>query len=294
MKKLLCTVFAALLTVTALMTSGCTEKKQDEPDKKPDVTAGETVTVAESEEGSEKLPDVLPTANFNKYTFRIIGQGGAGWTASDILRPEEMTDDGLDSAKLIRYMNVEERYNIKIETYLSDTIGTAVRGAVLGNDHSFDLINMNTANTSSAMLGNLLMNLNGMEYLDLSKPYYDQNYIKDMSYGGKLYSVVTDITTMDMYVTWIMMYNKNLIEKYDLEDPYDLVQKNQWTLDKFNQILSGDISNTADGVWDDNDFYAFATHTGAARNFFYAAGLKICDKDPDTDAPVLAITENRP
>ena len=293
MKKILCLIFAAAIVISAALLSGCAEKPGP-ADTKPAVTAAdetaETATVTAAD--TERLPDTLPEGDFGKYVYRIIGQGGAGWTASDILRPEEMADDGLQAAKLIRYMNVEERYNVVIEPFLSETVGTVVKGAILSNDGSFDMINMDTYNTSSAMLSNLLMNLKSVDLLDLTKPYYDQNYIKDMSYAGKLYSVVTDITTMDMFVTWIMMYNKSMIEKYDLEDPYDLVQQNNWTLDKFNEMLSGDISSTADGKWDDNDIYAFGTHVGAARNFFYAAGLKICEKDPDTDVPVIAIREN--
>ncbi len=291
MKKFLCLFFAAALVLSAALMAGCAGKPGAD-DTKPAVTK-EAQTVEQTVPAdTERLPDTLPEANFNKYVYRIIGQGGAGWTAADMMRPETMEDDGLQSAKLIRYMNVEERYNVTIETSLSETVSATVKGAVLTNENSFDLICMDTGNTSSAMLTNLLTNLKSLDYLDLSKPYYDQNYIKDMSYSGKIYSVVTDITTMDMFVTWIMMYNKSMIERYDLPDPYDLVKSNEWTLDKFNEMLSGDISSTADGKWDDNDIYAFATHVGAARNFFYAAGLKICEKDPDSDVPMISITEN--
>ncbi len=286
MKNRILSLLIALLTVFTVALSGCTDK--------PDVTGTEpgtednTVTAAEEDTG---VHDDLPEMNFNNYTYRIIGQGGAGWTASDMLRPEKLTEDGFNDAKLKRYLNIEERFGVKIETYLSETVFSVVQGAILSNDHSFDLINMDTGNTSSAALSGLLCNLNELEYLDLSKPYYDQNYVHDMSFEGKLFSAVTDITTMDMFVTWIMMYNKDMIDRYDLESPYDLVQNNQWTFDKFNEMIKDVSADNGDGRWDEKDTYGFAAHTGSAGNFFYAAGLTICSKDDATDIPYISLGE---
>ena len=286
-KKMIASILSVCM-VLSLLLCGCTKNGgKDDQTTKAD---GDSVTTAAPED-TTLTPDV-PDSNFGGYTFRILGQGGAGWTASDILRPENFTEDGLNDAKLKRYMNVEEKYHVTIETTLTDTIMATVQGGVLSNDFSFDLINMDTGNTSSAALNKLLVNLTEVPHLDLSRPYYDQNYIHDMSYAGKIFSVVTDLTTMDMFVTWIMMYNKNMIERHDLESPYDLVKRNEWTLDKFNSMLKDVSVENGDGKWNELDTYGFAAHTGSARNLYYAAGLTICTKDENTDTPVLSIGDN--
>ena len=281
-------ISAALIACMIITAVLCACGPGGGPDDNADTTSTATVTEADD----TVMKDDLPEIKFNGYTYRILGQGGAGWTASDIIRPDSFTEDGLNDAKLKRYMNVEERFGVTIETTLSETVYTTVQGGILSNDFSFDLINMDTRNTSSAALNKLLVNLYDVEYVNLSKPYYDQNYIHDMSYAGKLFSAVTDLTTMDMFVTWIMMYNKNMIERFDLESPYDLVAKNEWTLDKFNSMLKDVSVENGDGKWDAKDTYGFAAHTGSARNLFYAAGLTICTKDENTDTPVLSLGDN--
>ena len=285
--RILCLLLAVMMTVpTALC--GCA-------DGKPEVTTGAAedtadTTVPEAEDTSIK--DDLPEVKFNGYTYRILGEGGPGWNASDILRPETFTEDGLQDAKLKRYMNVEERFDVKIETYLSDTVYTTVQSGILANDFSFDLICMSTANTFKASTANLLLDLKSAPYLNTDQPYYDQNYVADMSMAGKLFSAVTDIITMDMHVTWTMIYNRNLINKYDLESPYQLLKENKWTLDKLNEMLRNISEENGDGKWDEKDQYGLAAHVGSARNFFYAAGLSICTKDTATDIPQITLDAN--
>lgn len=290
MNKKIIALVLSLCMAASLLLCGCSEKPG--PSSKDTTGAAESTDPVTTAKEDEVLTPDLPEVKFEGYTFRILGQGGAGWTASDILRPEKFTEDGLNDAKLKRYMNVEEKYGVTIETTLSDTIATTVQGGILSNDFSFDLINMDTYQTSSAALNKLLLNLVDLEHVNLSKPYYDQNYIHDMSYAGKLFSVVTDLTTMDMFVTWIMMYNRKMIERHDLESPYDLVKKDEWTLDKFNSMLKDVSVENGDGKWDEKDTYGFAAHTGSARNLFYAAGLTICSKDEQTDTPVLTLDSN--
>ncbi len=289
--KIFCILLALILTVPAVF-CGCADKT--ETGKTTDTEAAKTTAADDVTTGPEEIEvqDDLPEANFKGYTYRILGQGGAGWTASDILRPESFTEDGLNDAKLKRYINIEERFGVTIETYLSETVYATVQGGILSNDFSFDLINMDTMNTSNAALAKLLLNLKDLTYVNLSKPYYDQNYIHDMSFAGKLFSVVTDITTMDMFVTWIMMYNKKMIERNDLESPYDLVQKDEWTLDKFSEMIKNVSVENGDGKWDDADTYGFGGHTGSVRNFFYASGLTICSKDDGTDIPFISLDDN--
>ena len=126
----------ACIIATALLCACGTGGQEDTAD------TTSTATVTEAEDTAMK--DDLPEIKFNGYTYRILGQGGAGWTASDIIRPESFTEDGLNDAKLKRYMNVEERFGITIETSLSETVYTTVQGGILSNDFSFDYPNGRT------------------------------------------------------------------------------------------------------------------------------------------------------
>ncbi len=285
MKKFLA-LFLCVLMAVPLSFFGCnTEKKGND---EGDATLGPVSGVAD-----ERIELDVPDINFgDDYTFTIFGAGGSGWNAEDMLCPEEDSDDVLDHAKYARYKAIEDMYGIKISTQLKDDIYTVVKNSISSNDKSFDMIYMNTYNTASAATSDLLYNLYNVEYLNLDAPWYDQNYNNGMSIGTTLYSTVSHMLTMDMHCTWVMMYNKELITKYGLTDPYDMVKNNTWTFDNFVAMLEGVSTDNGDSIWDENDTYGFAAHKGSARNFFYGAGMTVCAKD-SANYPVLSIDNNQ-
>ena len=282
MKKFLA-LFLCILMALPISFFGCTKDEKESED----VTLGPVSGVAD-----ERLELDVPDIDFgDDYTFTIIGKGGSGWNAEDMLCPEEDSDDVLDHAKYARYKAVEDMYGIKIVTQLKEDIYTVVKNSVSSNDKSFDMIYMNTYNTASAATDNLLYNLYDVELLNLDAPWYDQNYNNGMSIGTTLYSTVNHMLTMDMHCTWVMMYNKELITRYGLKDPYDMVKDNTWTFDNFAAMLEGVSTDNGDGIWDSNDIYGFAAHSGSARNFFYGAGMTVCDKN-SANYPELVIDDN--
>jgi ABC-type glycerol-3-phosphate transport system substrate-binding protein len=81
--------------------------------------------------------------------------------------------------------------------------------------------------------------------LQVLQPLQDINYnfndsawdtrIMDIyTFGGKTYGTNMRNTLLQQPRT--LIYNKNLISKYDLEDPYTLWKQGNWTLDKFLEI----------------------------------------------------------
>ena len=88
---------------------------------------------------------------------------------------------------------------------------------------------------------------------------------------------------MDNDATWVMMFNKKMISDLDLELPYDLVNNNEWTYDKMYEMMQVAKSDeNGNGKVDiDEDRFGFATHNSSLGAFYYAAGLKVVDKDAD-------------
>ncbi len=279
MKKLMVLLLCAVMIVPMSL-FGCTGEE--------DETTVAPVTAVQDERIALDVPEITFPDN---YSFDIIGTDATGWNAEDLLCPEQDSEDVLVSAKYQRYKKVEELYGITITTTLKENIGTILSGSISANDKSFDMIWMSTYNTSTAAMGDLLVNLYEIDAMNLDSPWYDENYTEGMSIGDTLYSSVNDMETMDMHCTWIMMYNKRLIEQYNLTDPYDMVKDNSWTFDNFVAMLSGISTDNGDNVWDENDTYAFAAHQGSARNFFYGAGMKLCGKD-SANYPEIIIHNN--
>ena len=68
--------------------------------------------------------------------------------------------------------------------------------------------------------------------------------LKLFSHKGELYTLPNGVNLM------LQIYNRDLIEPLGLGDPWELFQKNEWTLDRFSQMASQAGSGESDGrVW---------------------------------------------
>ena len=118
--------------------------------------------------------------------------------------------------------------------------------------------------------------------VDLTKAYWDQSIIRDLSIGGKVYYLTGDISTIDNQATWIMMFNKTMINEYDMDDPYQLVRDGVWTIDKFSEMtkdIARDING--DGKYTIDDMYGLSTTIDTIYGLFYSTGLSFISKDSD-------------
>ena len=90
-----------------------------------------------------------------------------------------------------------------------------------------------------AMRG-LNANLNNLEYLNFDKPWWPESLVSQTTVGDNLYFCSGDISTNLLWMMEATFYNMDLIKSYaDVEDPMQLVKKNEWTFDKFFEICEG-------------------------------------------------------
>lgn len=100
---------------------------------------------------------------------------------------------------------------------------------------------------------------------------------------GKLFYATGAITTISYDAVRLFMFNKTLLGKYMLEDPYTLVQEGKWTFDKMNEMaskasadLNGDSRMTAE------DQYGLGWQSSVgAQPFIFGAGEKVSKMDKD-------------
>lgn len=69
---------------------------------------------------------------------------------------------------------------------------------------------------------------------DFSDSAWDQNVMKDYTINGKAYA--TSLKNTHLGSVNMIFYNKALIDKYDLENPYLLWKNGKWTMNKFIQM----------------------------------------------------------
>jgi hypothetical protein len=139
----------------------------------------------------------------------------------------------------------------------------------------------------AAKNGNLV-NLAKVAGLDLAKPWWDQNIMRETSIMNKIYYATGDITVVSNDGTFIMLYNKNLHQAHGLPDMYEIVRKGEWTHDKFMELCKGITADLdGDGKITQDDKIGFAGSGNYVRGFFFSTGSRILRKTAD-DMPDFA------
>jgi hypothetical protein len=117
------------------------------------------------------------------------------------------------------------------------------------------------------------MDLSNMPFVDLTKAWWDQKAVAQLSMNNKLFATSCDLTVRDKDAIIILMFSKTLIQNHGLEDPYALVLSGAWTLDKmFDMMKAASKDLNGDGVMDDTDQYGLMSQIRHTQYLYNGAG----------------------
>ena len=286
------TITALLLIAMLLGTiASCGEKTT--PDSTVTPTADtETEVETATEEETEMQPDI-PALDFGGETFTCLTSGeaddnGADWVTYDVW-VESLTGDAINDAVYNRNAYLMETYNIVLaEIQSTGTTQSQTQKDVQSGGGEYDLVFTNiTAGCNLAQNG-CLLSLYDMPYIDLSKPWWDQKAVEDLSLLGNLYFATGDITVIDNDATWVLMFNKEMHKDHGLDDLYTLVRENRWYYDNFYEMIQTAAMDTnGDGkMHGPDDTFGFATSDYSSYGLLYASGELFTTRDADKK-PVL-------
>lgn len=216
------------------------------------------------------------------FHFLLCGDGDPyNWSEIDVLSEGE-TGETINDGIYARNLALEERLNIKITGLFDMNATTTLTKTVSAGDDAYDAAWLRLDAAGPAAQTGAVYDWHDVPQVDLTKAYWDQSIIRDLSIGGKVYYLTGDISTIDNQATWIMMFNKNMVNEYDMEDPYTLVRDGKWTLDKFSEMtkdIARDING--DGKYTIDDMYGLSTTIDTIYGLFYSTGLSFISKDSD-------------
>lgn len=227
----------------------------------------------------------LPEKDFEGYNFTFAVRGvegvGSAWDNTDIVAAE-VTGEPLNDAVYERNTYIEDTYNVKIGVmWCGDTsvaltgsnMSKAVSQLILSGEDSMDAILTSPYDTVGYTLNKYLLDLETFEYLNLSQPWWDQNANANLSFGGKIYFTTGEITIIDNKCTYLTIFSKDLVDMYELDNPYDAVREGTWSLDKVISdaaIVTTDVNG--DGVMDYNDRIGYVYWQDTAFALIHGAG----------------------
>ena len=180
-------------------------------------------------------------------------------------------------------VNITNEDLIKFNSATGSGVGfTKLYTDYISGDKTYDAAMVGTYDVATLAYSGYIHDLNAIENLNLSKSYWDQKANEDLSIGGKMFYTTGDITIIDNMVTHAILFNKDMIKNYGLDNPYTLVEDNEWTLEKFGSLVKA-VGEDKDqnGIYDSNDTYGLLTWNDAMLSILGASGEKICSINND-------------
>ena len=277
MKKILA-LFLVLLMLLPTMLVSCETDGGDESSQSGngDVTSA---VIAETE-----IQDNVPELNFGGETITFFCR------TEDKTMPEfyveDYSGDTVDKALYARNKSVQERLGVEFE-FIETSINFADRQTfpitlqtAIASGVNYDIVaGYSMAIANCAVMG-LLADLNSTQYLDFTKPWWPSTLLEKATIKDSLYFCSGDISTWYILYTFCLLCNKDMIEKYQLDDPYALVDSGDWTFDTVFEMAYGVYEDTNnDGIKDNQDQFGYAVPHVYIDSLYFAAGLSIIDED---------------
>lgn len=123
-------------------------------------------------------------------------------------------------------LEMEDRFGTKLsETFTGDIWSTGyITRLVKAGDDSLDICYSLDLYAPGYILADAVTPYSELPYVDLSRIYWDQSILRCMTVNGTPYFAfgAYDLSYYDF--THSIVFNKDMVNAYSLENPYDLVK----------------------------------------------------------------------
>ena len=283
MKKLLALVLALLL-VTCFLAS-CKKDEQGDTTNENQVNF--------DPKNNEIIPaDLDVSGDFNILVAGYKGNDFAG------------ESDGANTVDYAIYQRNEwlrEYYGLNItnEEYLGygKTNGNGTGFQKIYTDYmsgnsTYDAAMIGTGDVANLAQSGMLWDLSSLPHIDLSKEYWDQKANDDLAIAGRMFYTTGDIGVVDNIYTHALLFNKGLVASYGMENPYDLVKNNEWTLEKLGELVKmvgEDVDQN--GVFNEKDKYGLMIWNDPMVAMLAGAGEKVASVNEDSEIELTLYNE---
>lgn len=238
-KSLIHKMLGILLTVVMLVSITACSKKTDDGNTDTGKDPGTTVSPDDNDNAGDETEEDEDARIFDKfikeeaavdlngYNFKVVDFHNHRWEPEEIASP-------LDELVVAIIEDVENKFNctIEFEHISAGQTFDAAQAVIMSGDKYADLIGCTMWEFGTLLGANLVADLNDVETLNLDASYYNQNVIETASFGTSTYAFGAGFGShLGNY--WVVHYNKRIWDELNLPNPTELVEKGEWTWDKF-------------------------------------------------------------
>lgn len=225
-------------------------------------TASTSTTTDSAEETTEAGSDTASSGEstlYNDGETRTIKIGT--WydhyydsTNTDIHDDPSVSDEELAQQHFDIVKEVEDKYNVKIEFVNLTWDGTqeSINTSILAGTPDCDIYEVDLSFGIPAALNGFATNLEDILPAD-SDIFNDQMVFSQVDIGKEdgVYLFQSNSAEMGLAGTYMLAYNKQMLDEAGLEDPNALYERGEWTWDKWREYMLALTQDTdGDGVID--------------------------------------------
>ncbi len=275
---------ALLAGLMLLSLAACGENTEENADTLPPEN--------QSEEDTGYKPDIPKTNYASDFNVIMIG-----WDQSMYIPdPEaERETNGISDAVYERYMRIKDQLGVDMKVVDGGTwieYDSTVQRSVQTGDDNYQLVMTHVYQGIVGLVTkNCLADISDLPSVNLDAEYWNKALMDQIKVDDKYLLGYNDFCLSS---THCIVFNKDMMAKYSLDQPYDLVRNKQWTIDKLFEmaaVVPGTDTN-GDSVLNWQDTYGMSGWGWTFLiSFVTSSGLKIVDRDED-DHYYIAYEDN--
>ena len=233
MKKHLLSVLCCLLILSTLAVAlgGC---NGNEPPVSP----------VDSDVGDDhEIQYNVAAEDLGKFELDVLTVKSGQWNMHTAFAPETMSGDRINDAVYDRNTAIEQEYNCIITAhedadYYKGTEKLSMDQ--LSGTGYYDTAYVEGSSVVTLITQGLLHNLYDVPELQLDQSWWSQLIKKEATIGSNKYATIyfmqsnLSLTAFDL--TWCVYFNKSIHENHQLEDLYDLVRTDKWTVESMQTV----------------------------------------------------------
>ena len=243
-KQTTAVLLASLLLASTLISCGSSG------DDTPAVTEAQNNTAAVETEAAE-TEAVYPyeTPDLNGYTLRVLSSGFL-WDMFQEVDVTETNGEVLNDAVYNRNRKVESKLNCTFEETNFEVnddptnLNTHLKNIVLAGEDAYDVAYACIYLTPAMVTDGYFRNLLDIEGLHLNEAWWDSVVAENGTVEDALYFVTSPMQLMPYDGAWALFFNESMMERNDLEKPYDLVRESKWTIDALLQYTKATLPSS--------------------------------------------------
>ena len=274
-KQTTAVLLASLLLASTLISCGSSG------DNTPVVTEAQNNTAAVETEAAE-TEAVYPyeTPDLNGYTLRVLSSGHL-WDMYQEVDVTETNGEVLNDAVYNRNRKVESKLNCAFEeTNLEvnddpNTLNNQIKSTVLAGEDLYDVTYASIYLMPAMITDGYFRNLYDFEELHLKDAWWDSVVAENATLADSLYFVTSPMQLMPYDGAWALFFNETIMERNDLEKPYDLVRQGKWTYEALLNYCKAVANMNGDTSFEwnksGNAFYGISSHEMSPDKFTLGA-----------------------